>query len=200
MEKEVDIISMSFGWVEEAEVDGKQVISDAIFKARSTTKVLFFAAASNYGATKRELFPAHHESVTSIRATDHFGGLLPFNAPPENSEVFGTLGYKVPCARLGPTKDEITVSGTSMATPIAAGIAALILGFARLQLAADGEINKPHPWKQLWTKAGMEQMFKQISRPTSVTHLQFLQPINFVKGEVDNKDRRRKIENAVGRK
>ncbi|KAJ5979050.1 hypothetical protein N7501_002392 [Penicillium viridicatum] len=118
---EADIISMSFGFADE-----QACISDAIREAIYERKdsILFFAAASNYGANDREMFPARHDSVISIRGTDANGDFEDFNPPKSQDEVavFGTLGLDVPSAWANSDHDEYK-SGTSTATAIAAGIA-----------------------------------------------------------------------------
>ncbi|KAJ5971397.1 subtilisin-like protein, partial [Penicillium vulpinum] len=93
-EWEVDIISMSFGFSDE-----QSCISDAIREAlyRRRDSILFFAAASNDGANDREMFPARHDSVISIRGTNAYGDFEYFNPPKHENEaaVFGTLGVDV---------------------------------------------------------------------------------------------------------
>jgi hypothetical protein len=160
---------------------------------------LFFAAASNFGANGQELFPANHESVTSVRATDHFGTSLPFNPPPPRQEwrVFGTLGNNVPCARLGPDETEISVTGTSIATPIFAGTAALVLAYARLCLADEGKDENNHKWKGLWTKSGIENVFEQLSNHTQVERFRYLSPDSFINTSVSDEKRKRMLDNAV---
>ncbi|KAJ5208734.1 subtilisin-like protein [Penicillium cf. viridicatum] len=94
---EADIISMSFGFADE-----QPCISDAIREAIYERKdsILFFAAASNYGANDREMFPAGHDSVISIRGTNANGDFEDFNPPKSQDEVavFGTLGLDVSSA------------------------------------------------------------------------------------------------------
>jgi hypothetical protein len=198
-----NIISMSFGWTKEVVVAGKgdRVISQAIQRAVTNAgeRILFFAAASNYGANAKELFPANHGWVTTIRATNHLGGFPDLNAPPQDSKRnFGTLGINVPCARLGLTQKEISMTGTSAATPIAAGIAALVLGYANLRLASKG-ICEPdcHKWKELWSKKGMEAMFWQLSRPTQTLDCYYLSINSFVNTVEGDIKRDRMMDNAV---
>jgi len=193
----VDIISMSFGWTDEVLVNHKEpVISRAITKAiwQRDKKILFFAAASNYGALGQELFPANHESVTSIRATDSLGGFSNFNPPTRSLTNFGTLGVNVPCARRGSTRSEVSVTGTSMATPIAAGLAAVVLGFARLQLAPD-KSESDHKWSKLWTRSGMENMFYQLSNDSQTMYCRYLSPVEFVNAA--DETRKTKMDTAV---
>src|SRR5437762_604440 len=117
-EWKADIISMSFGYADE-----QQCISRAIRGAlhERDDSILFFAAASNYGANDKEMFPASHDSVISIRGTNSNGDFEDFN-PPRNQSgeaVFGTLGLDVPSAWLSDHEDEIYKSGTSIATAVA---------------------------------------------------------------------------------
>ncbi|KAF2873107.1 peptidase S8/S53 domain-containing protein [Massariosphaeria phaeospora] len=163
---EADIISMSFGFSEEIEVDDTKVISNAIAQALSSRnqRILFFAAAANDGGNQLEMFPAQHSSVFSIRGTDHQGTFLPLNPPPDFAgvDVFGTLGKDVPGASLCHESGELCSTGTSIATPIAAGIAATTLGYARLRIEGYAPL---HPSLiSLWTERGMRSMLLKLSR------------------------------------
>ncbi|KAK4964402.1 hypothetical protein LTR28_003759 [Elasticomyces elasticus] len=159
-----DIISMSFGFPDEVLVDDEPVISKAIRKAMldRDDAVLFFAAAANLGAQEKEMFPANHDLVISIRGTNVQGTFEDFNPPPDRDgpSVFGILGKVVPSAGLC-SQDEVCKSGTSVATPIAAGIAAMLLGYADLG-CHKGKLQPGHR-RKLRTRRGMEAMFRAIS-------------------------------------
>jgi hypothetical protein len=171
----VDIISMSFGWSEEIpSATGLKVVSKAISRAIDirNNKILLFAAASNFGANQPELFPGTHPFVTPIRATDHLGAFKRLNPPARDMNAFGTLGWKVPSAPLHVVKkDEVGLSGTSAATPIAAGIAALILGRARFRLHTETRAANAPRLEKLWEMPGMEKMFKELSIETDYLYL-----------------------------
>lgn len=127
-ECKADIISMSFGYI-----DDQRSISNAIRSAVNDRDeaILFFAAAANSGANEKEMFPARHECVTSVRGTNSNGSFQDFNPPRNPWETFaiGTLGLEVPASSLsGETKD-VYKTGTSVATAIAAGIAGMLLGY-----------------------------------------------------------------------
>lgn len=155
---------MSFGFSDEVEVNEVPVISNSISKALSHRhqRILFFAAAANDGGNQMEMFPATHADVFSIRATDHLGAFLRLNPPPKSSGpvVFGTLGQAVASAGLrihGP--GEVTKDGTSTATPIAAGIAAMVLGYAKQRFKESNALE----WRRLWTANGMHRVFLKLS-------------------------------------
>ncbi|KXX82245.1 Ankyrin-3 [Madurella mycetomatis] len=125
-----DIISMSFGFRTD-QPSIKDAISTAVHSRKN--KILFFAAAGNRGANEEELYPASSRHVVSVRATDHVGTFVgDYNPAPspqpmnEMTELYGTLGvnvpYDYPSAKL--------MSGCSIATPILAGLAALIIQYA----------------------------------------------------------------------
>ncbi|RMJ09255.1 hypothetical protein CDV36_011131 [Fusarium kuroshium] len=166
-ECEADIISMSFGFDEELPVEGDRVMSNAISNSLVSRKqqILFFAAAANEGGNQSEMFPASHPQVISIRGTDEKGWLQRFNPPPGDSGTcFMTLGQDVPGAsRSQDGGAEVCKSGTSTSTPIAAGIAAMVLGYARLY---ENELERRSgAWEssKLWTTAGMSSMFRIMS-------------------------------------
>lgn len=124
---------MALGWEDEPKVDGRLVVSNVITHVLSqrSQKVLFFTAASNYGSATGDLFPAHQPNVTAIRATTAFGLHTSSNSSlPQGSETtFGTLGEAVPARSKGRTSSEIGMSGASPATVIAAGLAAVVIGY-----------------------------------------------------------------------
>ncbi|KAJ5174596.1 subtilisin-like protein [Penicillium canariense] len=160
-EWEADIISMSFGFADE-----QPCISGAIREAQYERKdaILFFAAASNYGANDREMFPARHDSVISIRGTNANGDFEDFNPPKHEDEsaVFGTLGLDVPSAWSN-SDDEVYKSGTSIATAIAAGIAGCLLGYISSHPPERPFYNAKY---RAWTRQGMHAIFRVLSSNT----------------------------------
>lgn len=166
---------MSFGWIEEASsIDGVKLVSKAISKAVyvRNNRILLFAAASNFGANEPELFPGTHSFVSSIRATDQLGGFKKFNPPTRDRGAFGTLGWKVPSAcRFDGARHEVGFSGTSASTPIAAGIAALMLGRAIFRLKTEQRDSNAPRLERLWEKDGMERMFEKLSVMTDYLYL-----------------------------
>lgn len=158
---EVDIISMSLGWETEHRFEGKYVVRDAISYARTARgqNVLFFAAASNYGGGRHELFPARDSQTFSIRATDHHGKHSSFNAslPTEAGiNVYGSLGEGVPVSQTGGTHTIIGRTGTSPATAIVAGIAALVVGYTKAS-------SVKHTWQQLRTMDGFASLLCNLA-------------------------------------
>ncbi|KAI1214234.1 subtilisin-like protein [Annulohypoxylon truncatum] len=174
---EADIISMSLGFAKE-----NQEISNAIYNAVRirSGRILFFAAASNSGGNDVEWFPACHSSVISIRQTNAKGEFSD-NNPPVNMDgpvVYGTLGQNVPSAWLSNVIGEITKSGTSVATAIAAGIAAMMLLFATIQRRHS--TCSPLGVDKLRTQDGMVALFAKMSQDMG-NRTRFLSPLYFFK-------------------
>lgn len=148
---------MSFGFV--ADITS---ISNAIHDALQRSQTLFFAAAANYGANEREMFPARHSSVISIRGTDADGQFLTRLNPPRRAgdgQVFGTLGFEVPSATAGPATEFKAQTGTSVATAVAAGMAAMFLAYVNNNA---GRHNHSQVRDKLLTAEGMQGLFRSI--------------------------------------
>jgi Subtilase family len=131
----VDIMSMSWGIDDDSSFEIIESIQN------HAHKVALFAAAANHGATQTTIaFPASLGSVICVKSANGMGSFSKDISPrntEDAGENFTALGEMV--LSLYPPYDlpnGITVfqkrcSGTSMATPNAAGIAANILEFTR---------------------------------------------------------------------
>jgi subtilisin family serine protease len=141
------VISISWGLLKKSEN-----IAKALREAYSND-VVIFAAAGNDGKRQPIAFPADFRScVICIGAADGDGITLPITAREtdqgQDLEKFTAPGKAVKCASIrtplwdlgthwqsfmsqGYLSDTEHVTGTSMATPIAAGIAALFIQYTR---------------------------------------------------------------------
>ncbi|KAK5656655.1 hypothetical protein OQA88_4635 [Cercophora sp. LCS_1] len=130
----VDIIVMSFGFTKAIPMI-RQAIEDASRKAKPP---LIFAAGRNDGANMNMAWPARADEVFGINSTDGNGAPSSFNPSPEEySRIFHALGEAVPVKDPGANSRPVKYfSGTSCATPIAAGLAANLLVSARMAVAA----------------------------------------------------------------
>jgi subtilisin family serine protease len=129
----VDIISISWGLprnVPDLEVE--------LVNARKAG-VIIFASASNAGANADITFPGRLQKIVfCIGAANSFGRRSDFSPPSLGTEKYSTLGEGVNGARPLLEQDPVSCqfneerrSGTSTATPIAAGIAALLIEYTR---------------------------------------------------------------------
>ncbi|KAH6954261.1 peptidase S8/S53 domain-containing protein [Fusarium avenaceum] len=123
----VDIINMSFGWPYND--DG---VRKAIDFARQNG-VHMFASTSNdglLGPPNDILYPARSDSVIGVDAADGHGEHARY-APSSSSQHSRGSRFSAPGLGISSPNTERTWSGSSFACPIAAGVAALILEFAR---------------------------------------------------------------------
>lgn len=123
---------MSFG-IREYYEPLRAAVSNALHN-----QTLMFAAASNDGANFGRCFPAKYPGVFCIHSTDGNGNPSGFNPTADETDVnFSLLGEHVlshwPSGKGGRNDASNVLSGTSVATPIAAGLAASVLSFVRQQ-------------------------------------------------------------------
>ncbi|KAM0561993.1 hypothetical protein ACHAPJ_002435 [Fusarium lateritium] len=173
---EADMISMSFGFQEEIP-DISQTSREA--ELLRENRILFFAAASNSGGNHKEMFPANHDSVISIRSTNSNGAFLDAKPPvdPNGPVVYGTLGKDIPSAWLCNVDGELPMSGSFVATAVAVGIAAMILAFANAGFS-NPEFPLPPEVRRLWTRRGMTAMFAKLSEDMGNRRF-FVSPVRF---------------------
>jgi subtilisin family serine protease len=168
VEQGVDIISMSFGYRREIP-SIKAAIRDAFHKG-----IIILAAASNSGVNPRfpVSFPANIRQVICIHSSDGNGNPSGRNPPPMPDCNLSILGEGVAAAWPGhlytERDDHLRVaSGSSVATPIAAGLAALIIEYA----SQAGEAPEVVPeWMRLRHSDEMRKMFKSIARERAGYH------------------------------
>ncbi|ESZ89782.1 lipid acyl hydrolase [Sclerotinia borealis F-4128] len=155
----LDIISMSFGFKDEN--------AELLKAINDTHNTLIFAAASNYGANEDPpiRFPARmKDRVICINAADGYGNPSECNPPNPKRENFSVLGEAVPLDGELVTGSKPSVKygcGTSMETQIAAGVAALVLEFARQ------DQDRPHRVRDvesLRTKCGMSAVLRAMTK------------------------------------
>ncbi|PMD37409.1 subtilisin-like protein [Hyaloscypha variabilis F] len=157
----VDIISMSFGFPT-CDIDGYDKVEAAIMNAYSK-HVLLFAAASNSGANLDRAYPARDQNVICIHSTDANGNRSKFSPTAISNEInLATIGEAVESAWPVHLCDEATnptfvkyKSGTSYATPIAAGIGAFLLQYARIHM--------PEKANMLKRQSKMKAVFRRIA-------------------------------------
>ncbi|KAK3942414.1 peptidase S8/S53 domain-containing protein [Diplogelasinospora grovesii] len=159
----VDIINLSFGFPSFHE--RLRPILEAILEARAKN-VLVFAAAGNEGGNQGVFWPAKLPDVIRINAADCNGNAASFSPTDGAQRRICTLGEAVPSCEPDTNNNNETVhrSGTSFATPIAAAIAAIVLGFIdgadSLDLPEDfkGSEGFKGLKRRLRTRSGMESV------------------------------------------
>ncbi|KAK6524505.1 hypothetical protein TWF281_011412 [Arthrobotrys megalospora] len=207
----VDIISMSFGLRPPTLQTGgshregiplqsyRELIDNiekTIVRASAESPRIMFAAASNNGKNERRAFPARFDHwVTCVHASDGNGNDGGINPAMEHGVNFMTLGMGielmerqwVDVRKQIPMYRRVYKSGTSFATPIAAGIAATVL-----DLAVRVDPIKPQARNGLRRPEGMMKMFRLMSTPNQGSNYTFLVPWNHwrMHWQVDEIERR----------
>jgi major intracellular serine protease len=118
----VDFICMSLGAPNQV-VEVHQSIKYAMSK-----KVICFVAAGNAGKTKQIFYPANYPECIGIGSIDENLNRSSFSSTGENLD-FMAPGNKI--LSTVPDNWYAVLSGTSMATPFAVGVAALYLSYVR---------------------------------------------------------------------
>lgn len=183
-----DIISLSLGFTR-----GVPCIQTELESAIDAG-ALVFAAASNDGANSGLAYPAWHSRVLCIYSTDGYGNKSPFNPPPEKhsgADGFSIIGQHIRGAwpsNLSPegANDHVCrLSGTSCATPVAAALAAFVLGFA--SFACEPEKLKAKSFLKLTSYDGMRRVLWKMTALRD--GYQYLNPFQFFsrqKDEIEN--------------
>lgn len=119
---------------------------------------LIFAAASNSGPQGRRAYPAKELGVFAVHATRDDGTSADHINPPRNetTDNFATLGYRIPSRWRG---EDVLISGTSFATPMAVAIAANVLEFVR---RAPQEYQRGNP-RYFFSYGGMRKLLSQMA-------------------------------------
>lgn len=121
----VDIINMSFGW-EDVDED----VASAVQYAKSHG-VLMFASTSNYGLTTggRILYPAIADEVIAVDSA--YGDGTPARSNPSSKLKQKDIRFTAPGVGIRTPWSNKIWDGASFASPTLAGMAALVLEFAR---------------------------------------------------------------------
>ncbi|KAF5615396.1 uncharacterized protein FTJAE_13381 [Fusarium tjaetaba] len=163
----VDIISISAGFR-----NYSKELDEAVTRAKAAG-VLVIAAASNWQNTNTVAFPARHNlSTMCIYSTNTGNQSSSFNPEPradtQNFAIIGE-GFQHPDQR----RNE-RMSGTSMATAVAAGLAARIVDFSR-QKDNKASIFRAQDVGKL---PGMLSIFSTISKPAG--NLRYISPLELL--------------------
>lgn len=118
---DVDILSLSFGFnYSSREID--------VVLSKYLARKLVIAASSNEGLRKKMTYPAFRNGVIAINSADADGTTSGFNPPMKPDKELSVLGERVESTWIDNSMKYMT--GTSVATPIAAGVVGLLLEIA----------------------------------------------------------------------
>ena len=185
----VDIINLSFslrGLHQDIDDSIREALDPTnVAQTAATRKIIFAAAGNNRGGNTRRSWPASRNGAIAVHATDGMGTPVNINPSREGGVCFATLGMNIPYTLYYHNEDgdlddrEVYISGTSFATPIAAGIAANILEYARLHIDELDEDRK----KRLYSGPCMRRIFTALSQERNGYH--YVQPWTFWEQRMD---------------
>ncbi|KAF1993814.1 subtilisin-like protein, partial [Amniculicola lignicola CBS 123094] len=163
LEQKVDIISMS--WItKHNNPDLKQAVEEAISGTPQTRPTLLFCSTADEGAYSGDIWPAKYDDTVRISATDRYGHTRP-------ASDIDDVNILVPGEDMdadGPSYMEkhvqSTVSGSSVATALAAGIASLAL----LMIKTFNDVSE-EDWKFFHTKEGIMKVFQKMGSNQTAT-------------------------------
>ncbi|KAJ6260676.1 Tk-subtilisin [Drechslerella dactyloides] len=182
---EADIVSMSFGFPKES-----TIIKDAIDEVcKKRNGAMIFLSSAGNSSYDDVTFPANDPAVIAIYATNCYGTFAATN--PRNHEdgphILGTFGDNISediYTDMNKLYPKVCEPGSSIATAIAAGIAATLLSYATVLSALVPIPSKPETFQPLWEKKGMEKMLHKISQDSGQRR-RFINPISFWTGKDD---------------
>lgn len=175
---------MSFGFSKRRGTGSKR-ISEAIARVTREREdaILFFASAGN-SWDERENFPASHRDVISIYAADASRRPSEFNPSriDKRSEQLYSCGDDIPLYILDDIHERFPKAelqaGTSIATAVAAGVAATTLSYVSALPTLLGNKGFEEACALIFTKRGMEHMLHKMR--SVMSHGQhFINPILF---------------------
>jgi len=160
--------------------------------------ILIFASASNTGANYPITFPARLTGIFCVGSADGLGAPSTFNPPFEGEEKYSALGEAVQGACLKSLSDQpgydaetqtIRRNGTSTATPIAAGIAALFIDYTWQFMDENSA----------WSYEGIRKLFARMSKATVGKDYRYIVPWSlFEDGRDSQTDIKKILENPLG--
>lgn len=146
-------------WVTKKDHAGlKKAVQDAVKQTDSTRPTLIFCSTADEGVYSGGIWPANYENTVKVAATDQYGHMRPTSTSAVEILVPGE-----DIVADGPSYMdryvEGTVSGSSVATALAAGIASLAL----LMIKTFNDINEAdEDWKYFHTKEGIMKVFQKM--------------------------------------
>ncbi|KAF4632334.1 hypothetical protein G7Y89_g5795 [Cudoniella acicularis] len=163
IEQKVDVISMS--WIIKEPFPALMTaVKDAAKKA------LVICSTADEGAWSGEVYPADSQSTIKVAATDKYGnlsryadkGAVNIAVPGEKIPAFGPsyMGRKLAVSK---------ISGSSVATALAAGVASLAL--LLLQVFNDVDKEKLHAGEFFYTNEGMVKVLSRLNCSTNMSTL-----------------------------
>lgn len=139
VDSKADIISLSSA-VFRADTNLEMAVKDAI-----AAGVVIIASAAGEAYRQQEAYPANYSDVLKIAATDSRGRETAESLASQAHYMFPGDRVLAPTTFLGTANKADEISGTSVATAIASGVASLVLACHRLCLSTQDQLA---PWDQ----------------------------------------------------